>query len=116
MYYFVTILIIIVCILLVIAVLLQNSKGGGLVAGMSASTQMMGVRRAADFLEKATWYLAIGLVGLSIIASMSIDRGVVDTSRSKVEDQLEMAKPGTDVNFPTEAPVEAPAEQPKGTE
>jgi len=102
MYYFITILIIIICVLLVIAVLLQNSKGGGLVAGMGATTQMMGVRRAADFLEKATWYLAVGLVVLSIFASMTIDRGVVDTSRSRVEDQMEMAKPGTDVNFPTE--------------
>jgi preprotein translocase subunit SecG len=107
MYYFVTVLIIIVCILLVIAVLLQNSKGGGLISGMGSTTQMMGVRRAADFLEKTTWYLAIGLVALSIIASMSIDRGVEDTNRSMIESQLERAQPGSDVNFPTQVPQES---------
>ena len=106
MYYFITILIIIVCVLLVIAVLLQNSKGGGLISGMGASTLMMGVRRAADFLEKSTWYLAIALVGLSIVASMSIDRGTEDVNRSKIENQLERAAPGSNVDFPTQVPEE----------
>jgi len=106
MFYFVTILIIIVCLLLVIAVLLQNSKGGGLISGMGASTQVMGARRAADFLEKSTWYLALALVGLSIVASMSINRGTEDTNRSKLEDQLERAEPGSNVDFPKQMPEE----------
>ncbi|PKP22414.1 MAG: preprotein translocase subunit SecG [Bacteroidetes bacterium HGW-Bacteroidetes-21] len=108
MYYFITVLIIICSILLVIAVLLQNSKGGGLVSGMGSTTQMMGVRRAADFLEKATWYMAIALLVLSVIASMSIDRGTVeDPTKSKLEEQINMTQePSNNANFPTEAPTE----------
>lgn len=114
MYYFITVLIIICSILLVIAVLLQNSKGGGLVSGMGSTTQMMGVRRAADFLEKSTWYLAIALLVLSVVASMSIERGTEDPNKSALEEQLNMAQnPSEDANFPTEAPKDAPEGTPK---
>lgn len=71
MYTFLTIIIIIVCILLILAVLAQNSKGGGLASGFSGGSQVMGVRKTADFLEKATWYLAIGLVVLCIATNFS---------------------------------------------
>jgi preprotein translocase subunit SecG len=69
------VLIIIVCVLLGLVVLVQNSKGGGLAANFSAPTQVMGVRQTADFLEKATWWLAGILVALSLAATVSIHRG-----------------------------------------
>lgn len=75
LYNIIVILIIIVCILLALVVLVQNSKGGGLAANFSAPTQVMGVRQTADFLEKATWWLAGILVALSLIATVSIYRG-----------------------------------------
>ena len=53
MYSLVSVLIIIACILLILVVLVQNSKGGGLASNFSASSQVMGVRKTADFLEKA---------------------------------------------------------------
>ncbi len=55
MFTLISVLIVMVCILLVLVVLVQNSKGGGLAANFGASQQIMGVRRTADFLEKATW-------------------------------------------------------------
>ncbi len=58
MYNFISILILIVCLLLVLIVLVQNSKGGGLASNFAETGQMMGVRKTADFLEKATWTLA----------------------------------------------------------
>ena len=67
MYTAVIVLIIIVAVLLGAVVLLQNSKGGGLASEFSSSNQIMGVRRTSDFLEKATWTLAIVLVVLSFI-------------------------------------------------
>lgn len=75
LYNIIVILIIIVCVLLALVVLVQNSKGGGLAANFSAPTQVMGVRQTADFLEKATWWLAGILVALSMIATISIHRG-----------------------------------------
>ena len=68
MFTIIIILCIIVCILLGLIVLIQNSKGGGLAANFSAPTQVMGVRQTADFLEKATWWLAGILVVLCLMA------------------------------------------------
>jgi len=58
----ISILIIIAAILLILVVLVQNSKGGGLAANFASSNQVMGVRKTTDFLEKATWSLAISMV------------------------------------------------------
>jgi len=73
MYYVFSVLIVIVAVLLVLIVMVQNSKGGGLAANFSSSNQAMGVRKTTDFLEKATWTLAIALLVFSIGASLSIN-------------------------------------------
>ena len=69
MFVFVTVLIIIVAILLAIVVLVQNSKGGGLAANFASQNQVMGVRKTADVLEKATWTLAGVLLVLCLVAT-----------------------------------------------
>jgi preprotein translocase subunit SecG len=65
----ISVIIVIVSILLILVVLVQNSKGGGLASTFSSSNQVMGVRKTADFLEKATWTLAIALLVLSILST-----------------------------------------------
>ena len=72
MFILVSVLVIVVCILLTLIVLVQNSKGGGLAANFSSQNQMMGVRKTTDFLEKATWTLAGGLLLLCLLASATI--------------------------------------------
>jgi preprotein translocase subunit SecG len=62
-----SILIILVCVLLTSVVLVQNSKGGGIQSQFGAATQIMGVKSGAEFIEKATWGLAIALIGLSVL-------------------------------------------------
>ena len=64
----ISILIFIVALLLILVIMVQNPKGG-LASNFSSSNQVMGVRRTADFLEKATWTLGISLVVLSILSS-----------------------------------------------
>ncbi|MBQ4377044.1 MAG: preprotein translocase subunit SecG [Bacteroidales bacterium] len=106
MYQFIVILILIVCVLLAIVVLVQNSKGGGLAANFAGGNQFMGAPRTADFLEKATWWLATILIVLSLAATVSIPRHTVenevDTNISNVEMPV--------ANQPAAAP--APAAQP----
>ena len=63
------ILTIIACVLLILVVLIQDSKGGGLSSSFGGSNQILGVRRTTDFLEKATWVLAIALLVLSLASS-----------------------------------------------
>ena len=66
---------IICAVLLVLVVLSQNSKGGlsSQFGGAGSSTQMIGVKRATDFLEKATWVLASLMLLLSMTSSLLID-------------------------------------------
>lgn len=102
MYTLIAVLIFIICVLLVLIVLVQNSKGGGLAANFSAANQIMGARRSADFLEKATWTLASGLLVLSLLASISIPREKKENSKSMIEDRLENAvNPERMPSFPT---------------
>jgi len=104
MYALVSVLIIIASILLTLIVLVQNSKGGGLASNFSGSNQVMGVRKTTDFLEKATWTLAISLVVLSLIATMTIPRRTIE-ERSKIEQQVNNAVDPTQMpQFPTSVP------------
>ena len=91
MYTLIAVLTIIASILMILIVLVQNSKGGGLVSNFSSSNQIMGVRKTADFLEKATWTLAIAILMLSIVGSMTIPRAADSEQESVMKDQIENA-------------------------
>ncbi|MBO4721405.1 MAG: preprotein translocase subunit SecG [Muribaculaceae bacterium] len=65
----ISILICLASILLIGVVLIQKSKGGGLAASASNYNQFMGVRKTTDFVEKATWGLAIFICVLSIASA-----------------------------------------------
>lgn len=73
------VLIALVCVLLMAAVLIQNPKGGGVDStfGGSQANQMFGAAKSADFIEKATWYLAAALMILCIITSLMVGNGAV---------------------------------------
>ncbi|MBM3429155.1 MAG: hypothetical protein RL609_1667 [Bacteroidota bacterium] len=62
------VLTVVVALLLAVVVLIQNPKGGGLTSGFQ-TTQVGGVQQTADFLEKATWYLVIGLFVLCMFSA-----------------------------------------------
>jgi preprotein translocase subunit SecG len=90
-----SILIIIVCALLILIVLVQNSKGGGLSSSFAQNNQIMGVRKTADFLEKATWGFAIALFVFSLLASPkrqaageTQDSGTESVTRKKQEGMI----------------------------
>lgn len=91
MYTLIIILIILVCFLLVGVVMVQNSKGGGLASDFSSSNQIIGVKRTGDFLEKATWYLTIALIVLTLGSNFFIDRGGVTQEESAIQQQIDNA-------------------------
>ncbi|MBK7383291.1 MAG: preprotein translocase subunit SecG [Flavobacteriales bacterium] len=64
-----TILILIICALLALVVLAQNPKGGGLASGFTGASQIGGVQRTADFLEKGTWTLSTLLMVLCLVSA-----------------------------------------------
>ncbi len=83
-----SILIIIACILLVLVILVQNPKGGGVNSALSNSTQMMGVRKTADFLEKSTWALISIIVVLSLLISI-LDKPSISEKESEIKEQID---------------------------
>ena len=68
MYTFVIGLIIFFAILLVLVILAQNAKGGGLTSqfGGSSASNIIGVKKTGDLLEKLTWGFAIVIMVLSM--------------------------------------------------
>lgn len=104
MYLLISVLIIVVCVFLVLIVLVQNSKGGGLASNFAGSNQIMGVRKTADFLEKATWTLAVSLLVLTLLASLTMPRDKGNASRSAIEKQIQNSPdPNALPNFPNAA-------------
>jgi preprotein translocase subunit SecG len=99
-----SILIIIACILLILAVLVQNPKGGGVNAALSGSTQMMGVRKTADFLEKTTWVLISIIIVLSLLTS-TLNKPTVTERESEIKEQID-SEPLQDVpQIPADVPT-----------
>ena len=119
MYIFLAILIVIACVLLIGVVLIQKSKGGGLASDYSGGNQYLGYRKTTDFVEKATWCLAIFVCVVSIFASFAI-RGNSFT-RSAIDPVQQTAPasqtetPGATPQIPTgQTPKELPAPAPAG--
>ena len=106
-----SVLIVITCFLLVLVVLVQNPKGGGLSATFGSGNQVMGVKKTADFLEKATWYLAIALLVFSLASNFAISssNSTGAQNQSIMQEQLDETAIPTQAlpSFPLqEAPVE----------
>ena len=107
MYVAISVFILIVSALMMLVVLVQNSKGGGLVSNLSSSNQILGVRKTTDFLEKATWTLAIVLVVLCLFSSLSIPKNGVGTG---VSVDTEMRQQIENTVVPTQMPSATEAE------
>lgn len=108
LYIILSVFILIISALIILVVLVQNSKGGGLASNFSGSNQYMGVRKTADFLEKATWTLAIALLVLSLVSIFVIPKGGQQiNSVTQIEDRA-----GDPLPIPT-GPVPQPQQQPE---
>lgn len=94
----ITILIVISCVVLVLAVLAQNPKGGGANQFAGGSSQLMGVKKTGDLLEKLTWGCAIALIVLSLATNLLLKPATVEIEETEVA--------------PTEQPAPAPATPP----
>ncbi len=82
-------LIIVICVLLILVVLMQAPKGGGLAGtfgGVGDMGAMFGVRRTADFLSKATWYLGAALGVLCLLINLAF---LPQSSINKMQENLQ---------------------------
>jgi preprotein translocase subunit SecG len=87
MYSILVLLASIAAVLLVIVVLMQASKGGGLAGtfgGAGNMGSMFGTRRTADFLSRATWWLAGMVAVLALVANLFFLPGKVTQEQRSI--------------------------------
>jgi len=86
---------VLVCLALCFFVLIQNDKGGGISGaiggGMASAGNVLGTRDTANFLTRATTYLAIGFMGLCLLISFVLS----NTGRGAQEQSI-LEQPRTD--------------------
>lgn len=90
-----------VSVFMIIIVLVQRSKGGGLNQSFASQAQIMGVRKSTDFVEKATWTLAVLLFVFSLSSVAFFPSGVSDHGEDGIDKALD--------NMPAGQVQQAPA-------
>jgi len=82
---------VVVCFVLILVVLLQSSKGGGLAGafGGGGGQTMFGGQETATFLSKATTYLAVAFMVLSLVLAFLSARRNAPGARSVVRQAAE---------------------------
>lgn len=106
MLYFLLTLILIISVLLILIIIIQNPKGG-LAANFASNNQILGVRKTADFLEKATWTMGIALLVLSILSSGLYSTRTdesAQTRESKIQKKIEESEMPVIPNIPAPQP------------
>ena len=109
MYVTISIIILIACVLLSLIILVQNPKGGGLNASLGGvSNQVFGAKRSTDLVEKVTWYMAIAIVGLSLLSSAFVGTDYVEqkSKAEKLQEQGTLSQPT--FTFPQDQPAGVP--------
>lgn len=116
MFTFIITVIIIAALLLILVVLAQNSKGGGLSSqfGGGGTSQVMGVKRTGDFLEKTTWALAIVVLVLSLGTHMYLGEnvenpGMRSPNLERAEEQTILPPASTPLPIQSTEPAEGDA-------
>ena len=112
------VIVIIIAILLIFIVIIQNPKGGMNASMGAIGNQILGASRSTDAVEKITWYLAGGLMVLSVVSIFLLpDPNIVsettDSEGAKIKEVLDKNKSATPA-FPS-APA-MPAPQPAAPE
>lgn len=82
-------------VLLVLVVLAQNSKGGGLSSqfGGSGASNLIGVKKTGDVLERLTWGFAIAIMVFTLASNFTRPASSIPTDEimEKAKEQQQVA-------------------------
>ena len=98
-------LIILSSILLILAVYVQNPKGGGISSDFGSPSQLGGVQKSNEFIDKLTWSLAGSIVVSSILITIR---------QPKPPKPIEQKAPKTEQNGKPQAPADGKTKTPVG--
>ena len=110
MYTLLVIIMVIAALLMIGIVLIQESKGGGLASQFSGYNQIGGVRKTTDFIEKATWGLAIFMVVVSVACAYFAPKAAGDTNLIDQVEANPITSPSNTNAIEATPAQEAPAE------
>lgn len=101
MFSFIVGLIIFICVLLIVVILAQNAKGGGLSSqfGGSGASNIIGVKKTSDLLERLTWGFVVAVMILSLVLSTNL----ITPSTTETNDILERAGEQSGPTLPSPA-------------
>ncbi|MDJ1472955.1 preprotein translocase subunit SecG [Cytophagaceae bacterium DM2B3-1] len=98
-------IIVLLSVLLAAVILLQNPKGG-LASGVAAS-QLMGVKRTSDLLERLTWGFAIAIMALVLSTAFVAPTGQATNEDGTVNIKRNRTKSAPAIQQPAPAPQPA---------
>ena len=98
-------LIILSSILLILAVYIQNPKGGGISSDFGSPSQLGGVQKSNEFIDKLTWSLA----GIIVVSSI-----LITIRQPKPPKPIEQKAPKTEQNGKPQAPADGKTQTPVG--
>lgn len=99
----ISILLILASILLVVLIFAQNPKGGGLSSDFGAATQLGGVQKTNDFVDKATWGLAGFIAILSVVLTIYLTPKVQKVQEQPLQENGQTEMPAGQQGQPTDA-------------
>lgn len=107
MYTFIIGVIVFLAVLLVLIILAQNAKGGGLSSqfGGSSASNIIGVKKTGDLLEKLTWGLSIGIMVLCLLSATRYVNPAMKTPTNELLERAgqQAAPPAIDLPLPDES-------------
>jgi preprotein translocase subunit SecG len=105
------ILMIIAALLLIVVILVQNPKGGGLSSefGGGATSQMFGVQKTGDILEKLTWGFFTFIIVGSLFTGLFLKGNEASTVNSVLDVESSQAAPVAPAQAPISTPIPAEA-------
>lgn len=104
-------LIIVLAVMLVLVVLAQDSKSGAMSSNFGA-TQLMGVKRTGDILEKLTWGFMIAIMVISVGSHFLLGTGTTSAEAPRsanVQKAMEFSQPAPKQNAAPAAQGTQPA-------
>jgi len=102
MFSFIVCLIIFICFLLIVVILAQNAKGGGLSSqfGGSGASNIIGVKKTGDLLERLTWGFTITIMVLSLLLTTNFVAPTSSGSNDILDKASEQAAPAGTFSAP----------------
>jgi preprotein translocase subunit SecG len=99
------VLAIISAVLLVLVVLAQNSKGGGLSSqfGGSGASNLIGVKKTGDVLERLTWAFAVAIMLFSLATNFTTPNVGAATDEILERAKEQQSAPALDIKKPAPA-------------